>query len=156
MSKRNVQSLLIAAGVVILVAAFAAVRQSRMSAAVRATDSAAAEVAAGGAADGAADGTAPVVVASPGLPRMVDLGADQCIPCKQMAPILAELKTEYAGRATIEFIDVWKNPAAGQAHGVRLIPTQIFYNREGKEVWRHEGFLSKADIVARLRELGAE
>lgn len=48
-----------------------------------------------------------------GLPRMVDFGADKCIPCKQMAPILAELKTEYAGKATIEFIDVWKNPGAG-------------------------------------------
>lgn len=90
-----------------------------------------------------------------GLPRMVDLGADACIPCKQMAPILAELKVEYAGRATIEFIDVWKDPDANKQYGVRVIPTQIFYDTNSREVWRHEGFLPKADIVARLKELGA-
>ncbi|MGE0481713.1 MAG: thioredoxin family protein [Phycisphaerae bacterium] len=89
------------------------------------------------------------------LPRMVDLGADKCIPCKQMAPILVELKTEYVGKATIEFIDVWKNPSAGEPYGVRIIPTQIFFDRDGKEVWRHEGFLSRQEIVARLKELGA-
>lgn len=89
-----------------------------------------------------------------GVPRMVDLGADKCIPCKEMAPILVELKREYAGKATIDFIDVWKNPQAGEPYGVRIIPTQIFFDREGKEVWRHEGFLPKADIVAKLKELG--
>lgn len=89
-----------------------------------------------------------------GVPRMVDLGADKCIPCKEMAPILVELKREYAGKATIEFIDVWKNPQAGEPYGVRIIPTQIFFDRDGKEVWRHEGFLPKAEIVAKLKELG--
>jgi thioredoxin 1 len=90
-----------------------------------------------------------------GLPRMVDLGADNCIPCKKMAPILVELKSEYAGKATIDFIDVWKNPQAGEPYGVRVIPTQIFFDRDGKEVWRHEGFLPKAEIIAKLKELGA-
>jgi thioredoxin 1 len=89
------------------------------------------------------------------LPRMVDLGADKCIPCKEMAPILVELRKEYAGRATIEFIDVWKNPRVAEPYGVRIIPTQIFFGRDGKEVWRHEGFLPKAEIVAKLKELGA-
>ena len=93
--------------------------------------------------------------ARPGAaPRMVDLGADKCIPCKKMAPILAELKTEYAGRAVIEFIDVWKNPSAGEPYDVRIIPTQIFFDRDGKEVWRHEGFLPKDEIVAKLKTLG--
>lgn len=99
---------------------------------------------------------APSTTTQPGgLPRMVDLGADKCIPCKKMAPILVELKAEYAGRATIEFIDVWKNPGAGENHRVRLIPTQIFYDRTGHEVWRHEGFLAREEIVAKLTELGA-
>lgn len=98
-----------------------------------------------------ATASAPTIT---GLPRMLDLGADRCIPCKQMAPILAELKTEYAGRAIIEFIDVWKDPDAGKKHGVRLIPTQIFYDHKGKEVWRHEGFLPKAEIVAKMKDLG--
>lgn len=90
------------------------------------------------------------------LPGLVDLGADKCIPCKKMAPILKELRAEYAGRATVNFIDVWKNPSAGREYGIRVIPTQIFYDREGNEVWRHEGFLSKEAIVAKFKELGVK
>jgi thioredoxin 1 len=88
------------------------------------------------------------------LPRLVDLGADKCIPCKEMAPILAKLKKEYAGNLDVEFIDVWKQPDAGKAYGIRLIPTQIFYDAEGKELFRHEGFFSEADILAKWKELG--
>lgn len=99
-----------------------------------------------------ATASAPTVT---GLPRMLDLGADKCIPCKEMAPILVELRKEYDGKAAIDFIDVWKYPAAAEPYGVRVIPTQIFFDREGKEVWRHEGFLPKAEIVAKLKELGA-
>src|SRR5690606_35899517 len=61
-----------------------------------------------------------------GLPRLVDLGADKCIPCRAMAPILDELREEYAGTFEVIFIDVWKNPAAGDEYGVQMIPTQIF------------------------------
>ena len=90
------------------------------------------------------------------LPRLVDLGADKCIPCKMMAPILEELKKDYAGTVNVEFIDVWKNPEAGREYGIRLIPTQIFYDASGKELFRHEGFFSKEDILAKWRELGVE
>lgn len=90
-----------------------------------------------------------------GVPRLLDLGADKCVACKELAPILAELKKEYAGRAVVDFIDVWKNPTAAEPYDVRVIPTQIFFDRTGKEVWRHEGFLSKAEIVTKLKELGA-
>ena len=92
----------------------------------------------------------PVVVEA--LPRLVDLGADKCIPCKKLAPILEELKQEYAGRLIVEFIDVWKNPGAGKPYNIRLIPTQILYDREGNEVWRHEGFISKEDLKALFAE----
>ena len=88
------------------------------------------------------------------LPRLVDLGADKCIPCKKMAPILAKMKKEQAGRMEVEFIDVWKAPDAGKAYGIRLIPTQIFYDAEGKELFRHEGFFSEEDILAKWKELG--
>ena len=88
------------------------------------------------------------------LPRLVDLGADKCIPCKMMAPILEELKAEYASRFGVEFYDVWKNPGIGQEYGIRIIPTQIFFDASGKELFRHEGFMSKEDILARWRELG--
>jgi thioredoxin 1 len=90
------------------------------------------------------------------VPRLVDLGADKCIPCKMMAPILEELKHEYEGRLEVEFIDVWKNPEAGREYQIRVIPTQIFYNEKGKELFRHEGFFSKADILAKWKEFGIE
>jgi thioredoxin 1 len=90
------------------------------------------------------------------MPRIVDLGADKCIPCKQLAPILEELKKEYAGRVTVEFIDVWKNPKAGEPYKISVIPTQVFFDAEGKEVWRHVGFLPKADFVAKFAELGVK
>jgi thioredoxin 1 len=90
------------------------------------------------------------------VPRLVDLGAGKCIPCKQMAPILEELKKEYAGRMEVEFIDVWKNPDAGKAYGVEMIPTQIFYDASGTELFRHTGFFGKEDILGKWKELGVE
>jgi thioredoxin 1 len=90
------------------------------------------------------------------LPKLVDLGADKCIPCKAMAPILKDLKTEYAGRMDVEFIDVWKSPDAGKAHKIKLIPTQIFFDASGKERFRHEGFFGKEDILGKWKELGVD
>ena len=92
--------------------------------------------------------------AASSLPRLVDLGADKCIPCKMMAPILDELKATYAGKLEVEFIDVWKNEAAGPEYGVRMIPTQIFYSADGEELFRHEGFFSREEILAKWKELG--
>ena len=70
------------------------------------------------------------------LPRLVDLGAGKCIPCKMMAPILEELSKECADVFEVEFIDVWENPKAGEEYGVRMSPTQIFYDATGKELFR--------------------
>ena len=91
-----------------------------------------------------------------GMVTMIDLGADKCIPCRMMAPILVELKEAYKGRAAIVFIDVWKNPEEAKKYGIRAIPTQIFFDREGKEVYRHVGFMDKESIVARLEKLGVK
>ncbi len=77
---------------------------------------------------------------------MVDLGAKTCIPCKMMAPILEELKKEYDGRAAVIFIDVWEDKSQGKRFGIQSIPTQIFYDKLGSEVYRHQGFYSKKDI----------
>jgi len=90
------------------------------------------------------------------LPRLVDLGAGKCIPCKKMAPILEELRKEYAGRMEVEFIDVWKDPDAGKAYGIEMIPTQIFYDANGTELFRHTGFFGKEDILGKWKELGVE
>ncbi len=94
-------------------------------------------------------------VPMPGMVTMLELGADKCIPCKMMAPIIAELKTEYAGIATIAFIDVWKNPDAAKKYGIRAIPTQIFFDQDGREVERHTGFMDKVRIVDMFTKLGA-
>jgi len=76
----------------------------------------------------------------------VDLGATSCRACKALAPILAALREEYKGRLDVEFIDVWKNRNAGQPYGIRVIPTQVLFDKVGKEVWRHEGFISNEDL----------
>lgn len=88
------------------------------------------------------------------LPRLVDLGATKCIPCKMMAPILDELKEEYAGVMDVVFIDVWEDPGAGRQYGIDMIPTQIFFDAQGKELFRHEGFISKESILNKWEELG--
>lgn len=90
------------------------------------------------------------------LPRLIDLGADKCIPCKMMAPILEQLKEDYEGQFEVVFIDVWKNPTAGRQWRIRVIPTQIFLDGSGKELFRHEGFFSKQDILNKWAELGIE
>ena len=95
-----------------------------------------------------------VAKGNPKLPRIVDVGADKCVPCIMMAPILEELRKEYAGVLTVEFVDVWKNPQAGQQYGVRGIPTQIFYDANGKELKRRMGFISKQGILDEFKKLG--
>ena len=88
------------------------------------------------------------------LPRVIDLGAGKCIPCKKMAPILEEIKKEYGGILDVKVIDVRKNPDASAKYGIRLIPTQIFYDASGKELTRHEGFFGKEDILGTFKRFG--
>ncbi len=91
---------------------------------------------------------------SSGKPTVIDLGARTCIPCKKMAPILESLSNEYKGKAGVLFIDVHEDQAAAQKFKVQMIPTQIFFNAQGKEVKRHIGFMDKADIVKELKAAG--
>ena len=88
------------------------------------------------------------------LPRLVDLGAGKCIPCKMMAPILEQLRHEYDGKLQVDVYDVWEDPHYAKQYGVRVIPTQVFYDAAGQELWRHEGFMAKEDILAKWKELG--
>lgn len=96
-------------------------------------------------------GRAPKPAPAP-LPRLVDLGAGKCIPCKRMAPILEALKADYAGAVDVQFVDVWQNPDAGRPYRIRLIPTQIFFDRAGRERFRHEGFFAREDIERIFRD----
>lgn len=91
-----------------------------------------------------------------GMVTMVDLGANKCLVCKMMSSIVDSLQKEYKGKAAIVFIDVWKHPDAGQKFGVKVIPTQIFYDSNGTEVYRHEGLMLKGAIISKLEKLGVK
>ena len=93
-------------------------------------------------------------VPTPGLVTMVDLGGGTCIPCKMMVPVIAELQKEYDGRASIIFIDVVEHRDQPRRFGIRSIPIQIFYDKDGKEVRRHVGYLDKKSAVETLEKLG--
>lgn len=90
------------------------------------------------------------------LPHLIDLGAGKCIPCKMMKPILDDLTQNYNEQFKVTFIDVWENPDQSKKYNVKMIPTQIFYDAEGNELFRHEGFYSKEDILGKWEELGIE
>ena len=91
-----------------------------------------------------------------GMVTMIDLGAKKCIPCKMMAPILAKMEKQYEGKATIVFIDVWKHNEQARRFGIRAIPTQIFFNEDGKEIYRHVGFMDEKSIIKQLKKMGVE
>lgn len=88
------------------------------------------------------------------LPKLVNLGADKCIPCKQMVPVRNALAAEYAGQIEVSFIDIMVNREAGERHGIRIIPTQIILAADGTELFRHEGYWPKEEIIARFAALG--
>ncbi len=88
------------------------------------------------------------------VPRLVDVGAGKCIPCKAMAPILDQLRVDYAGRMDVVVVDVWKDPAAAQPYAIQMIPTQIFYGADGRELARHQGFMSREEILAQWKAVG--
>ncbi len=99
---------------------------------------------------------APPAVPVKGMVTMVDLGAGECVPCKMMAPILAKMEKVYAGKAAVVFLDVWKDQAPARPFGIRTIPTQIFFDKSGREVYRHVGFLNEKDIISKFNDLGVK
>jgi thioredoxin 1 len=105
----------------------------------------------------AAEESSPVPeVPVKGMATMVDLGSDQCIPCKMMAPTIRRMQEAYKGKAAIVFIDVYKHPEQGKRFKVSLMPTQIFYDKDGKEFYRHEGFFSEHGIMTVLEKVGVK
>ena len=90
-----------------------------------------------------------------GKPILVDFGANSCMPCRQLRPILKEIEKEYTGKASILVIDVYKYQDLAREHRVQLIPTLIFFDKGGKEIYRHVGAWDKDSIVGKLKEAGA-
>lgn len=114
-----------------------------------------------------------------GLPIMIDFGADSCIPCKEMAPVLKELNEELRGKVIIKFVDVWKYQSLAEGYPISLIPTQVFFDKEGKPYTpkdpeasqmqmyskkdtkehvftTHEGGMTKEQVLAVFKEMGVE
>jgi thioredoxin 1 len=96
----------------------------------------------------------PKPATSQPLPRMVDVGKTWCIPCKKMVAVLQEAERRYKGTASIEFVDLEKDPDAADRYGIQMIPTQIFYTADGKEFERHVGFLPFDDVEKIFKKMG--
>ena len=96
----------------------------------------------------------PPEVPVPGVPTVVDFGAQGCIVCVLMAPTIEELAKEYGGKASIFFVDIWKHRELGQRFHIRTIPTQVFFDAKGQEAKRHEGYLDKKGFVGILSGMG--
>lgn len=88
------------------------------------------------------------------VPRLVELGSDNCHSCRAMIPVLEELRRDNGHALQVDFIDVWKDPDGAKAYDVTIIPTQVLLAPDGTELFRHTGFFSADAIRARFRELG--
>ena len=88
------------------------------------------------------------------LPEMVVLHSPDCPSCREMAPILAEMQTTFSGQLSFELIDVMENREAEQQFGIFATPTVVFFDPEGTELFRHTGFFSRAEMLAKWQELG--
>ena len=152
---KHIRNIAIVAALVVAVVAVVAIKKNR-----KAVEAVALPVETAGINETALQSAAPAESpasqsgAIQALPKLIDLGATKCIPCKMMAPILEDLKKTHTDKFEVQFIDVWQNAEAGQKYGIRVIPTQIFFAPNGKELFRHEGFFSKEDILAKWKELG--
>jgi len=90
-----------------------------------------------------------------GKPVLVDFGSNKCIPCRQLRPVLKEVEKEFARKAHVLIIDVYNFGKLAREHRVQLIPTLIFFNGSGKEIFRHMGVLDKGSVIKKLKEAGA-
>jgi len=98
----------------------------------------------------------PKDIAKVPLPKLLDFGRGQCIPCKAMAPVLKELSEEYKDRVIIKIIEIDQEPNLTRANQIRLIPTQIFFDSKNQEVYRHEGFMDKDQIKKVFQKMGIQ
>jgi thioredoxin 1 len=88
----------------------------------------------------------------------VELGYVNCIPCKKMQPIMKSIETRYGSQVKVVFHDVWKEDQKqyGEKYGIKLIPTQVFLDENGKEFFRHEGFYPEKEIDKLLEKRGVK
>ena len=80
----------------------------------------------------------------------LELGAESCVPCRMMKPIMQDIAAEYPGVVEVIFHDLYRDREIGQRWNVRVMPTQIFLDSEGREFFRHEGFYPKEELKEML------
>ncbi len=92
------------------------------------------------------------------LVTFVEIGAARCIPCKAMQPIMKEVAETYKGQVVVIFHDVWTQQGRldAEKHNIRVIPTQVFLNKDGKEYFRHEGYFPKEELIKVLKMQGVK
>jgi thioredoxin 1 len=92
------------------------------------------------------------------LVTFVEIGAAKCIPCKAMQPIMKAVEEEYKGQVKVVFHDVWtpQGKSDGMKYNIRMIPTQVFLDKNGKEYFRHEGYFPKDDLVKIIKMQGVK
>jgi thioredoxin 1 len=88
------------------------------------------------------------------VPTFIDIGTTTCAPCKMMLRVMGELEAQYPGKLRIEFVNIKDDPDALASYGISVIPAQIFKSPDGRELFRHKGFFSTKDVVAKWKELG--
>jgi thiol-disulfide isomerase/thioredoxin len=91
-----------------------------------------------------------------GKPSLVDFGSTGCKPCDMLAPILETLKGKYEGKLNVLFVHVGQEQILASRYGIQTIPMQFFYDKDGKEVFRHVGFIPQQDIEKKLVEMGVK
>jgi thiol-disulfide isomerase/thioredoxin len=91
-----------------------------------------------------------------GKPTLVEFGATGCVPCDMMQPILDNLRKDYPEKLNVVFIHVGEEQIMASRYGIRSIPVQVFFDSQGKEVFRHVGFLAETEVTKQLVKLGIE
>ena len=91
-----------------------------------------------------------------GKPTMVEFGATGCIPCDMMQPILNKLRKDYPDKLNVVFVHVREKPIMGARFGIRSIPVQVFFARDGNEVFRHVGFFPESKVTQQLKTMGVK
>ncbi len=89
-----------------------------------------------------------------GKPSMIEFGATGCIPCDKMQPILDKVRKKYGDALNVVFVHVRENPILGSRFGIRSIPVQAFYDKDGRETFRHTGFYEEAEVMKQIEKLG--
>ena len=86
----------------------------------------------------------------------IKLGSVNCIPCKMMQPVMKNIEKKYGEQVKVIFYDVWTQEQRQYAeqYKIRVIPTQVFLDENGKEFHRHEGFYPEEEIAKLLKSRG--